>query len=71
MKTNDPQGRVDIRTNANRAETSVVANVRDIGPEGEVNLAAFDDKEGDSATIVVLDRNGRVLARQNTTIGEA
>jgi hypothetical protein len=71
VKTNDPQARVDIRTNASRPESSVVANVREIGADGEVSLAASDEKEGDSATVVVIDRTGRVLGRQNTTIGEA
>jgi hypothetical protein len=71
VKTNDPQVRVDIRTNAGRAESSLVAGVKEVGVEGEVNLAAYDDKEGDSATVVVLDRTGKILARQNTTIGEA
>jgi hypothetical protein len=71
IQTNDQKARVDIRTNASRPETSVVANVKEIGAEGEVNLAASDEKEGDSATVVVTDSTGRVLARQNTTIGEA
>jgi hypothetical protein len=71
VQTNDQKARVDIRTNASRPETSVVANVKEIGADGEVNLAASDEKEGDSATVVVIDSTGRVLARQNTTIGEA
>jgi hypothetical protein len=70
VQTNDQKARVDIRTNASRPETSVVANVKEIGADGEVNLAASDEKEGDSATVVVIDSTGRVLARQNTTIGE-
>jgi hypothetical protein len=75
VKTNDPRLRVDVRLNANRAETSLAIS-KEVGTTGEVSLAVRDELEGHpidvghSVTVVVIDSEGRILAKQNTNVGE-
>ena len=62
--------RVDIRTKAALAESSLVAQVKALG-SGKVSLAVADDSsEGMAAFVVVLDAAGNVVQKQPTTIGE-
>ena len=61
--------RVDIRTKAALAATSLVASVKGVDG-GKANLAvADDDQEGAAAVVVVLSPGGEVMAKMATTIG--
>ena len=71
VRTNDPNARVDIRTNWKRSDTSIVAATKELGTEGEASLVVEDDRhEHSSATVVVVSANGDVLDRAATTVGE-
>jgi DNA-binding beta-propeller fold protein YncE len=71
VTTNDPSVRTDLRLNWKRADSSIAASPKEVGPAGEASLAVADDKhEGDTATVVVLDAAGNVLDRKPTTVGE-
>lgn len=71
VQSNEPGVRVDLRLNWKQPATSVVAEVKSIGPSGEVSLAVIDDKhEGAAAMVVLLDPSGKVLDRQSTSVGE-
>lgn len=62
--------RVDIRTKAALESSSLVAKVKSL-ENGKVSLAIDDDSHtGTAAFIVVLDKNGNVLQKLATTIGE-
>ena len=62
---------VDIRLQANIAETSVVVNIKKVKSQGTVSLVVEDEsKEGATAYIVVVDETGSVIAQQNTIIGD-
>ena len=61
--------RVDIRTKAALAATSLVASVKGLD-DGKANLAVADDEqEGAAAVVVVLSPGGEVMAKMATTIG--
>ena len=63
--------RVDIRTKAALAESSLVARVKAL-EGGKVSLAVADDSsEGMAAFVVVLDAAGSVVQKKSTTIGES
>ena len=62
--------RIDIRTKAALADSTLVANVRAI-ESGKASLAVEDDaNEGTAAFVVVLDAAGMVLQKKPTTVGE-
>ena len=62
--------RVDIRTKAAAAETSVVQSVKALA-DGKVSVVVADDSlQGAAAVVVVLDEQGNLLARMSTTVGE-
>lgn len=62
--------RVDIRTKAALADSSLVAHVRALD-NGKASLAVADDaKEGTAAFVVVLDAAGNVVQKKSTTVGE-
>lgn len=62
--------RVDIRTKAALAESSLVAQVKALDG-GKASLAVADDSnEGTAAFVVVLDAAGSVVQKKSTTIGE-
>jgi hypothetical protein len=70
LETNDPGVKVDLRTNWKQPNTSIAAAVKEAGASGEVSLAVPDDQyEGAAASVVVLDREGRVIATQTTCVG--
>jgi hypothetical protein len=71
VETNDPLVKVDLRTNWKQAGSSIVAAVKEVGAGGEVSLAVLDDRyEGAAASVVVLDRDGKVITTQTTCVGE-
>ena len=60
---------VQLRTQVNDPESSL-SQVRTLDSQGASSLLVEDDElEGASAVVVVLDANGRVLAKQSTLIG--
>ena len=62
--------KVDIRTKAAAEDSSIAAAVKDL-VEGKASLAVADDSnEGAAAVLVVLDSQGKLLAKMNTTVGE-
>jgi hypothetical protein len=66
-----PGLRVDLRTNAKQAATSLVVSAKELDASGEVSLVVSDDKhEGAAAVIVVIDRSNNILDRRPTTVGE-
>ena len=70
VKTTDPTVHVDLRLNYKRADTSVVAAVKEVGASGEVSLAVEQDKyEGSSAAVVVINGKNTVLHSLQTRIG--
>lgn len=65
-----PGLRADIRTKAAVQDSSIVAAVKDV-VDGKVSLAVADDShEGAAAVAVVLDGQGKLLAKMNTTVGD-
>jgi hypothetical protein len=70
VETNDPGVKVDLRTNWKQPNTSIAAAVKEVGAGGEVSLAVPDDQyEGAAASVVVLDRDGKVITTQTTCVG--
>lgn len=62
--------RVDIRTKAALADSTLVAHVRAL-ENGKASLAVADDaNEGTAAFVVVLDSAGNVVQKKSTTVGE-
>ena len=60
----------DLRTRYGDASSSVTEGARRVEDHGSVSLLVGDDDlEGASATLVVLDERGQMLARQATIIG--
>lgn len=71
VDTNAPAAKVDLRLNWKQSGSSIVASIKDVGPNGEASLAVNDDShEGSAAAVVVLDAAGQVLAHQATTVGD-
>jgi hypothetical protein len=68
----DERWKVDLRTKAGDAASSLAkeAEPRPVGSAGEVALVVDNpDCEGTAAIVVLLDPEGRVVARQNTVVG--
>jgi hypothetical protein len=62
---------VDIRTKAAAADSSMLATAKPL-IEGKVSLVVPDDDstlEGSAAVVVILDADGKVIQKANTTIG--
>jgi hypothetical protein len=62
--------RVDLRVNWRRADSSIAAAMKDVGPDYTANLVVDDRHEGVAAAVVVLDQKGDVLDYKATTVGE-
>jgi hypothetical protein len=62
---------VDLRTNWKQAGSSIVAGVKEVGTNGEVNLVVTNDEhEGSAAMVVLLDSVGAILSQKTTSVGE-
>lgn len=64
--------RADVRTKAADPASSLVKDkqAKAVGPDGEASLVVDNpDLEGTAATVVVLDPEGRPVAKRNTTVG--
>jgi len=71
VDSNDPQVRIDLRTNWKQESSSIAAAVKEVGISGEVSLAVADDSfEGAAATVVALDSEAKVITMQTTCVGE-
>lgn len=71
VATNAPNAKVDVRLNWKQPATSIVAAIKEIGTNGDANVAIDGDKhEGSAAAVVVLDATGKVLDHKATTVGE-
>jgi hypothetical protein len=69
VETTAEELKVDIRTKAALAATSLVASVKGLDG-GKANLAVADDyQEGVAAVVVVLGPGGEVIAKMATTVG--
>jgi hypothetical protein len=65
-----PGLKVDIRTKAAAEDSSIAAAVKEL-VDGKASLAVADDSnEGAAAVLVVLDSQGKLLAKMNTTVCE-
>jgi hypothetical protein len=71
VESNDPTVCVDLRTNWKQAGSSIVAAVKEVGSNGEVNLVVADDNhEGAAAMVVLIDAAGAILSQKTTSVGE-
>jgi hypothetical protein len=62
---------VDLRTKVTIPESTIAEATKETDSSGQASLLVpEDDNAGMAATIVVLDKNGNVLTKQATTIGE-
>ena len=62
--------RVDVRTKASLASSSIAANTKPL-EDGKASLAVADDEQlGSAAVVVVLGADGEVLQKRITTVGE-
>ena len=61
---------LDLRTHAGDASTSKATSVRKFKEDGTGSVVVSDDSlVGHSVVIVVLDKDGKLVAERNTTIG--
>lgn len=71
--TVEPPGsglQVDIRTKLNSSESSIVAAVKSVGPDGKAGIVVEDEElTGTAAVVVLLDSSGRPIAKHQTTVG--
>lgn len=71
VRTNATGLLVDLRLNFKQAASSIAASAKELATSGEASLAVSDDKyEGSAASVVVVDKQGRVLDYKPTTVGE-
>ena len=62
--------RVDLRTDGDDPQSSLLTSHRSLDEDGRGSMVVSDDHEGLSVTLVVLDDDGRVLARRSLTVGK-
>ena len=71
VETNTPHVVVDLWLNRRQSGSSIAASVREVNAAGNASLVVAEDKhEGAAALVVVLDKAGRVLDDQSTTVGD-
>ena len=71
VETNTPHVVVDLWLNRKQSGSSIAASVREVNDSGNASLVVAEDKyEGAAALVVVLDKAGRVLDDQSTTVGD-
>jgi hypothetical protein len=61
--------RADIRTRQAESSSSIVFELKSLGADGQATLIVSDDHEGVAAVVVLIDEDGRVVAKSQTTIG--
>ena len=61
---------IDIRTKFNDETTSIVESRNKMITDNKVFVMVNDDAEAKAANIVLLDANGRILDKKETTVGE-
>jgi len=63
--------RVDVRSKAAVAESSLVQEPKEVGADGTASLVVPEDRlEGAAAVVVLIDAAGTVVAKAPTTVGE-
>jgi hypothetical protein len=63
--------RLDVRTHAGNANTSVVVAVKPFSSEGVASVIVEDeDLTGHDAVVAILDGEGNLVAQQTTVIGD-
>jgi len=63
--------RVDLRTKAAVGDSSLTGGGKPVGDDGKVSLAVEDDStEGMAAVLVVVARDGAIVSKTATTIGD-
>jgi hypothetical protein len=71
VKTNASDVKVDLRLNWKQPASSIVTAAKELGTNGEASFAVTDDShEGAAASVVAVDKTGRVLDNKPTTVGE-
>lgn len=60
---------VDLRTDGDDPQSTLLTSPRTLDEDGRGSMVVSDDYEGRTATLVVLDDEGRVLARRAVTVG--
>lgn len=61
---------LDVRTQPGDPSTSAVASIKPLNDNGKATVIIEDeDLEGQDATIILLDQQGRLVAQVNTLIG--
>ncbi len=66
----DSSLRVDIRTSAGSATSTIVTGPRGLESDGKSSLLVEnEDLTGSAAVIVVLDAHGRIVGKQSTIVG--
>jgi hypothetical protein len=62
---------IDLRSRPADAGSSLCSGGKELGPSGEVALLIADDSlQGSSASLVICDPSGQIIARKPLTIGE-
>ena len=63
--------RADVRTKPADAGSSLVTTPKELPADGNVSLVVAEEgDEGSAAVVVLLDAQGRVVAKAPTTVGE-
>jgi len=70
VETNVAHARIDLRLRARDAQSSVLENTKDIGPDGEVSVVVSDEHEGKAVIVVIVDVNDQILDQKPTQVGE-
>jgi hypothetical protein len=61
---------IDIRTKPNSPDSSIIASTKSVGPDGKAGVVVEnEDLHGTAAVVVLLDANGRPIAKRQTTVG--
>jgi hypothetical protein len=61
--------KVDLKLGSDPSGESLLPGVRRLDPEGFTSFPVSDDHEGESALLVIVDDDGRVVARKSLMVG--